>query len=242
MWVGTESQISYYGSRSPRIESGRAPTGPFDPRNNSRNQDNGGDEASAEETDPDKLPYNVARPTAPRRAQPAPEQTGVDLLNPNNNKSLEGSSGDDGAQDDPDPSPILVGLEPSVLSLATGSETSLQLVARGAPAEPYRIPLTVSFDPARVAIESIATVEGVVARFQDLEPEEGWIELDLEVGAGSAKGAHGLAVLRVRALAPGPVPLVVTAGGATSYDGSTLPVAVGNGALFVTDQPQAVGQ
>jgi hypothetical protein len=38
------------------------------------------------------------------------------------------------------------------------------------------------------------------------------------------------------------VPLVVTAGGATSYDGSTLPVAVGNGALFVTDQPQAVGQ
>ena len=77
---------------------------------------------------------------------------------------------DYGAQDDPDPSPILVGLEPSVLSLATGSETSLQLVARGAPAEPYRIPLTVSFDPARVAIESIATVEGVVARFQDLEP------------------------------------------------------------------------
>ena len=242
MWVGTESQISYYGSRSPRIESGRAPTGPFDPRANSRNRNNGDDEASAEETDPDKLPYNVARPTAPRRAQPAPEETGVDLLNPGNNKSLEGWSDEDAAPDDPSPSPILVGLEPSVLSLATGAETSLQLVARGAPAEPYRIPLTLSFDPARVAIESVATVEGVVARFQDLEPDEGWIELDLEVGAGSAKGAHGLAVLRVRALAPGPVPLVVTAGGATSYDGSALPVAVGNGALFVTDQPQAVGQ
>ena len=134
------------------------------------------------------------------------------------------------------------GLRPSVLSLAVGAETSLQLVARGAPAEPYRLPLTVSFDPTRVAIDSIATVEGVTARYQDLEPDEGWIELDLEVGAAEAVGSHGLAVLRVRALAPGPVPLVVTAGGATRYDGVVLPVAVGNGALFVTEEPQAAGK
>ena len=31
VWVGTESRISYAGTR-PRVESGRAPTGPFDER------------------------------------------------------------------------------------------------------------------------------------------------------------------------------------------------------------------
>jgi len=241
MWVGTESQISFYGSRSPRIESGRAPQGPFDPRSSNRGRPDNGRENTEEVTDPDKLPYNVARPAAPRRAQPAPEQTGVELV-PGVNKNLEQSEDEASDTDDLDVSPILVVLEPSVLSLATGAATSLQLVAQGAPAEPYRIPITVSFDPTRIAIDSIATVDGVVARYQDLEPDEGWIELDLEVGAGSAKGAHGLAVLRIRALAPGPVPLVVTAGGATSYDGTVLPVSVGNGALFVTDQPQAVEQ
>jgi general secretion pathway protein D len=241
MWVGTESQISFYGSRSPRIESGRAPRGPFDPRNNNQ-RGNTNSQKQEEVTDPDQLPYNVARPGAPRRAEPAPENTGIELVPGINNKSLD-LSGDEAADPvDPDASPILVGIEPSVLSLAVGARTSLQLVAQGAPAEPYRLPLTVSFDPSRVAIDSIATVEGVVARFQDLEPDEGWIELDLEIGAGGAKGAHGLAVLRVQALAPGPVPLVVTAGGATTINGTVHPVAVGNGALFVSDEPQAVGQ
>ena len=245
MWVGTESQISYYGSRSPRIESGRAPAGPFDPRNQGNRNNRGGD-AEKEVTDPDKLPYNVPRPVAPRRATPGAADTpdnpggGVELV-PGLNKSLNTEDGEE-SFDPGQTAPILVGLEPSVLSLAVGAETSLQLVARGAPAEPYRLPLTVSFDPTRVAIDSIATVEGVTARYQDLEPDEGWIELDLEVGAAEAVGSHGLAVLRVRALAPGPVPLVVTAGGATRYDGVVLPVAVGNGALFVTEEPQAAGK
>jgi len=247
MWVGTESQISYYGSRSPRIESGRAPAGPFDPRNRNRSGNTGDNSnENREVTDPDKLPYNVPRPVAPRRATPGRTNTpddgggGVELV-PGLNKSLNTDSGEEAAGPG-QTTPILIGLEPSVLSLAVGAETSLQLVARGAPAEAYRLPLTVSFDPARVAIDSIATVEGVTATFQDLEPEEGWIELDLEVGAAEAVGSHGLAVLRVRALAPGPVPLVVTAGGATRYDGVVLPVAVGNGALFVTEEPRAVGK
>ena len=88
----------------------------------------------------------------------------------------------------------------------------------------------------------MATVEGVTAKFQDLEPQEGWIELDLEVGAAGAAGSHSPAVLRLRALAQGPVPLVVTAGGATRNDGVVLPVAVGNGAVFVTEEPQAAGR
>lgn len=243
MWVGTESQISYYGSRSPRIESGRAPDGPFDPRTNSRRNPS---QKSNENLDPDKLPYNVPRPAAPRRAAPnagsdAEDGGGVELV-PGLDKDLEISDGESVEADESEASPILVGLEPSVLSLAVGAESAIQLVARGAPAEPYRLPLTLSYDPARVAIDSIATVDGVNARYQDLEPEEGWIELDLEIGAGAEVGAHGLVVLRVRALAPGPVPLVVTAGGATRYDGAVLPVAVGNGALFVTEQPQAAGR
>jgi len=242
MWVGTESQISYYGSRSPRIESGRAPQGPFDPRSNVRKPPR---PKEGEITDPDKLPYNVARPTAPRRAAPRgednPEGGGVELV-PGLNKSLSQSEDQALPVDEVSLSPILVGIEPSVVSLAVGAETSLQLVARGAPAEPYRLPITLSFDPTRVAIDSIATVDGVTSRFQDLEPEEGWIELDLEVGAAEVAGSHGLAVLRLRALAPGPVPLVVTAGGATRYDGVVLPVAVGNGALFVTEEPLPAGK
>jgi general secretion pathway protein D len=246
MWVGTESQISYYGSRSPRIESGRAPSGPFDPRNRDGSR-NDGNKSNTELPDPEKLPYNVPRPVAPRRAAPSGSDRtdtgggGVELV-PGTNKSMDSSENGEEYVDPGQTAPILVGLEPSVLSLAVGAETSLQLVARGAPAEPYRLPLTVSFDPVRVAIDSIATVEGVTARYQDLEPDEGWIELDLEVGAAEAVGSHGLAVLRVRALAPGPVPLVITAGGATRYDGAVLPVAVGNGALFVTEEPQAVGK
>ena len=247
MWVGTESQISYYGSRSPRIESGRAPAGPFDPRTRGRSDSNKGNNTDAEVTDPDKLPYNVPRPVAPRRAvprgsdQPDDGGGGVELV-PGINKSLNQTEDGGEAVDPGQTTPVLVGLEPSVLSLAVGAETSLQLVAHGAPAEPYRLPLTVSFDPARVAIDSIATVEGVTARFQDLEPDEGWIELDLEVGSAEAVGTHGLAVLRIRALSPGPVPLVITAGGATRYDGAVLSVAVGNGALFVTEEPLVAGK
>ncbi|MEE4274082.1 MAG: secretin N-terminal domain-containing protein [Thermoanaerobaculales bacterium] len=250
MWVGTESQISYYGSRSPRIESGRAPQGPFDSRSSSRGRTGERPERSTTTPDPDSLPYNVARPGTPRRSAPnesaeQPQQGGVELV-PGVNKSLV----DTGDEEDPDEealdifndSTVLVGLEPSVLSLAAGSETALQLVARGAPPEGYRLPVTVSFDPTRVAIDSVATVEGVRALYQDLEPDEGWIELELDVAGGGPKGGQSLAVLRVRALEPGPVPLVVTAGGVTRADGAVLSVAVGNGALFVTDEPQAGGK
>jgi general secretion pathway protein D len=249
MWVGTESQISYYGSRSARIESGRAPRGPFDPRRGQRGEENV-DEGEGDDTetrDPSELPYRVPRPVAPRRANPENEESstggGIDLLNPNTKKGLAevGDGADASDEAALTSTPLVIGFEPSVLSLPVGAESALQLIARNAPAEAYQVPMTISFDPTRVAIDSIATVDGVVARDQDLEPDEGWVELDLEVGAGEAAGSHGLAVLRVRALAPGPVPLVVTAGGATSIDGATIPVAVGNGALFVTEGPAGAG-
>ena len=243
MWVGTESQISYYGSRSPRIESGRAPSGPFDPRSGERGDS---EEGVTDETDPDKLPYNVPRPVAPRRAVPERDDPdvptgGVELV-PGTRKSLGLEDGDEAPDEElDDVAPMMIGVEPSVLSLAEGAESVLQLVARNAPVEPYRVPISISFDPSRVAIDSIATVDGVLARSQDLEPAEGWIELDLEVAAGANKGPNGLAVLRVRALSAGPVPLVVRAGEATRSDGTVVPVTVGNGALFVTDGTVAAG-
>jgi general secretion pathway protein D len=244
MWVGTESQISFFGSRSPRIESGRAPEGPFDPRQRGREPTD--DEKKQEIPDRESLPYNVPRPSAPRRAAPTEADTtsgGIELV-PGPQKKL-GFGGEEttGTLDEVSAAaPLMIGLEPSVLSVAAGSETVLQLVARGAPAERYRVAVSVSFDPARVVIDSIATVDGVTARLQDLEPDQGWVELDLEVGAAAAAGTHSLAVLRVRALAAGPVPLVVTAEGATRDDGVVLPVVVGNGALFVTEEALAGGK
>jgi general secretion pathway protein D len=238
MWVGTESQISYYGSRSARIESGRATRGPFDSRGVQEQRET---EEGAIERERGELPFNVPRPATPRRTAPTQSESdeaggGVELV-PGLQKNL-----DTDAETEPNvelgpTNPVLIGIEPSVVTLAVGAETSINLVAQGAPAEAYRLPLTLSFDPTRVAVNSIATVDGVVARFQDMDPDEGWIELDLEAGNAEDAGPHGLAVLRVRALAPGPVPLVVTAGGATRSDGTVLPVAVGNGAIFVTDQP-----
>ncbi|MGD8440043.1 MAG: hypothetical protein PVG53_05880 [Holophagae bacterium] len=241
MWVGTESQISFYGSRSPRIESGRAPRGPFDPRATTR-QPTGTE--TGETPSRENLPFGVPQPAAPRRAEPSESEEGgggVELV-PGLNKSLELTDPSAVAPDqDEDVAPLLVGFEPSVLSLAVGAETSLQLVARGAPADAYRIPLTVSYDPNRIAVDSVATVEGVRAAAQDLEPTEGWIELDLEVGTAYSKGPHGLVVMRIRALEPGSAPIVVTAGGATTSAGVGIPVTVGNGALFVTERPSVVG-
>jgi len=249
MWVGTESQISYYGSRSPRIESGRSPQGPFDSRSRGSKRGDEEEEKARTTIDPDKLPYNVARPAVPRRAQPQREGSdggGVELV-PGLNKSLtqtndpDQEDATDDASVEPEASLVLIGLEPSVVSLAEGAETTLQLVARAAPEKGYRVPVTISFDPSRVSIDSIATVNGVTAVAQDMEPSEGWIELDLEVAPGGTKGgAHGLAILRLRALSAGPVPLIVSAGGAIRDDGAALPVAVGNGALFVTEASQAV--
>ena len=43
VWVGTESRISFSGTR-PRVQSGRAPRGPFDERSGAKNDQGGSDE------------------------------------------------------------------------------------------------------------------------------------------------------------------------------------------------------
>lgn len=239
VWVGTESRISFSGTR-PRVQSGRAPRGPFD------------DDASAQERGDtggsDKRPYGTPasrRPTAPRRVTPPPaDNQGVDLVPPGGTKSIfdDESAGDVGWSDvpefepitgelDPTVPPLLIGLEPSVVSLRPGQETILQVMVRGGTGS-YRLPFGLSFDPNRVSIDGVRTAPDVELLRDNLDAANGWIELDLLILDGIESG-QAVASLEIRALEAGPAPLVFTATGAVTGDGRPIPVAASDGALFV---------
>ncbi len=244
VWVGTESRISYSGTR-PRVRSGRAPRGPFD------EDASAGDRGDAGGTD--KRPYGTPasrRPTAPRRVTPPPpDNQGVDLVPSGGTKSIfdDESADDVGWSDvpefepmpgeiDPTMPPLLVGLEPSVVSLRPGQETVLQVVIRGGVGS-YRLPFGLSFDPNRVAIDGVRAAPGVDILRDNLDAANGWIELDLLILDGIESG-QAVASLEIRALEAGPVPLVFTATGAVTGDGRPIPVAASDGALFVNGGTQ----
>jgi hypothetical protein len=90
-----------------------------------------------------------------------------------------------------------------------------------------------SFDPHRVELESFEPAPGVDVLEGSIELDNGWMSLDLLVPA-THDGPQTVGALRVRALNPGPVPLAFTSSGAISGDGSVLPVATNDGALFVS--------
>ena len=119
-----------------------------------------------------------------------------------------------------------------MVALATGSEIVLQLVVQGAPGS-YRLPLGLSYDPGRVTVQSFEPAPGVDVMEGSIELDNGWMSLDLMVPAAH-DGAQAVGALTVRADAPGPVPLAFTSAGATLADGTVLPVAVSDGALFVS--------
>ena len=242
VWVGTESRISYSGAR-PRVQSGRAPRGPFD-EDRRRQQGTGGD---------DQTPYgapDTRRPTAPRRVAPPPaENSGTDLVPSGGNKSAfdDEASVDEGwtgvpefepmvGEIDPSLPPLLVGLEPSVVSLSPGQETVLQVVVKGGSGS-YRLPFGLSFDPRRVSIDGIRGAPGVEILRQDLNDTGGWIDLDLVVTDGIESGQAVIA-LEIHAIEPGPAPLVFTAAGAVTAEGTPVPVAASDGALFVNGYGQ----
>jgi general secretion pathway protein D len=234
VWVGTESRISYTGTR-PRVQSGRAPTGPFDER------------SGAEQRRQDRP--TSRRPTAPRRVDPEQRQappTGIELVPQPEDKSQsieidDLSSNDVGWDDVPefvptdalDPSvpPMLVGLEPSVVSLRPGQETVLQIVVRGG-SESYRLPLGLSYDPTRVWIHEILPAPGVDILRDTRDPSRGWVDLELVVGSAMESG-QAVAALQIQALDAGPVPLVFSVAGAVTAEGTPVPVAASDGALFV---------
>lgn len=127
--------------------------------------------------------------------------------------------------------PLVVGLEPTVVSMAEGEEITLQLVVRDAPGS-YRMPLGLSFDPDRLAIDSFEAAPGVQVLEGSLDEDSGWLSLDIMVLEGS-EAPQGVAAFNVRALSPGPAPLVFTSGGAIAADGTAVPVAASDGALYV---------
>jgi general secretion pathway protein D len=227
VWVGTESRISFSGSRSPRVQSGRTREGPFD--------------ESQQQRQPveriDRRP--VTRP--PRRVTPPPQPQGTELVpqKPGKEKQLQPTpvpeqSGDLAVRVPPlDASlpPLVLSLEPAVVSLYEGEEITLQIVARGAPG-PYRLPVGLSYDPTRVVIETFEPAPGIEVMAGSLDETAGWLSLDLMVTEGY-ETAHAVAAVRVLGAAPGPVPLIFTSGGATLLDGTTLPVATSDGALYV---------
>ncbi len=71
----------------------------------------------------------------------------------------------------------------------------------------------------------------------NLDTANGWIELDLLVLDG-IESAQTVVSLEIRALDPGPAPLVFTATGAVTGDGRPIPVAASDGALFVNGGTQ----
>jgi general secretion pathway protein D len=233
VWVGTESRISFSGSRSPRVQSGRTRQGPFDPEQQRQRTP-----TAPSSSDPDdNTPYGARRPR--RATPPQPRDTGVELVPRSNQKSL----GPDASQESPSeaqastPSldvnnpPLVVSLEPSVVSLDQDERVTLQLVVRDAPG-PYRMSLAMSYDAARLELESLIAAPGVQVVAESIDDAEGVLSLDLVVGE-ERETAHAVAAVELRALAPGPVPLMLGSGGATTSEGSTLPVAVSDGAVFV---------
>jgi general secretion pathway protein D len=248
VWVGTESRISYFGA-SPRVQSGRADSGPFD--DNSPQEEPEEPEQQGASEDEQQTPYGTPasrRPTAPRRVTPPPpENEGVDLVPAGGEKSATGPAvtGDVGWGDVPefDPMssglesslpPLIVGLEPSVVSLRPGEETLLQLVVRGGSGS-YRLPLALSFDPRRVWVADIQPAPGVNFLRSDVHAADGWIDLDLVVADGVESG-QAVAAIVVQALEGGPAPLVFTSAGAVAADGAAIPVAANDGALFINTQ------
>jgi len=240
VWVGTESRISYSGTR-PRVRSGRAPTGPFDERS--------GAASSEGEEEPFGRP-TTRRPTAPRRVEPQQQRDqGTELVPQPKSGSLSENQatpedvGWDAVPEfvptdtiDPSVPPMLVGLEPSVVSLRPGQETVLQIVVRGGSGS-YRLPVGLSYDPTRVWVHDVLSAPGVDILHLAIDQARGWIDLELVV-ANAMESGQAVAALQIQALDAGPVPLVFSTAGAVTDEGTPVPVAASDGALFVNGNGQ----
>jgi general secretion pathway protein D len=237
IWVGTESRVSFSGSSSPRVQSGRASQGPFD---------SGEEEPPPEEPEEKKEPEKVDKPGAPpSRPRPTPfgfkqpvTPGGLPGMPPDGQKSLgletapdqgtsDGTKADNGTLE---PRPLILTVEPSVISLHPGEETVLQLVAAGGKGS-LRLPVGLTYDPKRVAVVGVEPAPAVEIQAES-NAGDGWLALDLVVNE-AGEMPQVLAAVRLRGLEPGPAPLQLSAANATDGDGSALPVAAHDGALFV---------
>ncbi len=239
IWVGTESRISFFGSRSPRVQSGTAPQGPFD-----RGSGSGDDRSEKPSSDAEKTPYGVrGRSAAPRGSPSGGSGGGVELTPKGDSFNDGGETPGDSVSSvdlnseavsvmDASHPPLVVGFEPSMVALGVGSEASLQIVVSNAPGS-YRLPIGLSFDPRRVTIVGFEPASGVDVMEGSIEDDGGWMALDLLVSA-TDDGPRSVGAVIIRAVSSGSVPLAFSSAGAVAADGSLVPVAARDGAMFVS--------
>ena len=234
LWVGTEKRISYYGN-SPRVRSGRGFAGPFGTSQKSRR----GFAAR-----PGKVRIRRLKPRISTTVRPKP---GVSLVPggdrvKNQSLSREPSPGEGGAaadgtapdspsaDDDVGPG-LSMGFRPGVLSLRPGDSNQVEIVLAGAPGS-YRVPVGLSYDPERLTITGVQLPPGVESVGKEKDPASGWLDLEL-VATHEDSDPQTIAVVTVKALKVGQVPMVLSSEGARDADGRSLPVALGDGTVYI---------
>jgi len=232
LWVGTESKISYYGSNRPRVASGRSSRGPFDRPDRSR--------GSRSKPSTDKKPGTKRElPFGSNVKVPARKPSGVNLVPSQGGKSLE--MGDDQSSEeefleepeiDFNSAPILLNLQPSVISTAIGRELGIEIVASGQYGS-YQMPVELNFDPDKVRIEGLEGLNGASILSESVDTGEGILQLSIVVPDGDGV-PQSVAKLKLRTLKPGPVPLMFSTHGAVVSGGRRVPVSASDGAVFIT--------
>ena len=243
LWVGTESRISFYGSNSPRVASGSGSKSPFDARKRPQRPDPRRPGSKDDEGKPKESPFHTPSTVKPRAVSPP---RGVELA-PRGSKSLgtddnaNGFVSDAGGLDEPaKPAeidsyvpPVQLNLQPSVISLGVDTTSQIQIIGSG-DHDNYRLPLTLTFDPRRIAVDGLEVAPAIGVVDQIIDSEQGMIVLDLVIADGDAV-PQVLATFNVRALTPGPAPLIFSTESIVRADGMVVPVLASDGAIFVTD-------
>jgi len=247
LWVGTESKMSFYGSNRPRVASGRSSRGPFDSRSRSNS-------TPAKQSKPGEAAFGYHKP-APKPVS----SRGVNLVPTPGKKDLElgegetdneeageseaedvaGESGDGAVAEkaaeekiDFKAAPLLLNLQPSVMSMNIGQEAEIEIVASGQYGA-YRLPLGLNYDPEKIRIESVEGVGDASILQESIDGEEGWLQLVLVVPDGDAV-PQAVAKLKIKTLKPGPVPLMFSTEGVLLSSGRRIPASASDGALFIT--------
>jgi general secretion pathway protein D len=227
VWVGTESRITYFGSR-PRVAAGASPAGPFDQR--------GEDESGrARSTPRGRSPGTAGERSQPRRpTQPQGRNLVPSITQEESAPLYEDNSYDSRYGTEGSVAPVLVRLEPAIATIASGQQLDLRLVSVGGSGS-FRLPLGLSFDSKRITVLDVDPSPGVLVAEQKLDLENGWFTLDLIVGEGDDL-PQVLATVLIQGESPGPVPLLLSCEGAVDSDGSFRQVAVEDGTLLVQEQ------
>ncbi len=235
LWVGTEKRISYFGN-SPRVRSGKGIAGPFDAGTTRERRS-----PRTSRTSRTSRSSGSGSTSRTSRGGSSGAKPGVSLVPDSglNKQDLDVRIAPiDGEGVVDDVPQIQLFLQPQIASLKVDERNVTQVALSGARGT-YRVRLDVSFDPETVQLEGVLYPPGVVEMDrQRLDPDEGVLTLDLAVNHPD-EAAQLLASLGFRALAPGASPLVVSVEEFIDGDGAEVPVAVGDGNIFILGEVEA---